>query len=99
MNLNQMVDDAAEVSRYLIDKFHKQKIYILGHSWGTLLSSYTIHKYPDHLPLTLTKVSIPTIKKFIKRHLLWLDNTLLFLNTPGCHATHILNIGCFDGFI
>ena len=47
MNLNQLVDDAAGVTRYLMNKFQKQKIYILGHSWGTLLSSFTIHKYPE----------------------------------------------------
>lgn len=47
MNLNQMVEDAAEVTRYLIKKFNKQKIFILGHSWGSLLSSFTIHKYPE----------------------------------------------------
>ncbi len=47
MNLDQMVDDAAEVTRYLINKFNKQKIFILGHSWGSLLSSFTIHKYPE----------------------------------------------------
>lgn len=38
MNLNQMVDDAAEVSNYLRIKFHKEKIYILGHSPNTGLA-------------------------------------------------------------
>ncbi len=47
MNLNQMVEDAAVVTRYLMNKFNKQKIYILGHSWGSLLSSFTIQKYPE----------------------------------------------------
>lgn len=47
MNLNQMAEDAAQVTRYLMNKFNKQKIYMLGHSWGSLLSSFTIHKYPE----------------------------------------------------
>jgi pimeloyl-ACP methyl ester carboxylesterase len=48
MNLNQLVEDAAAVTRYLMNKFNRQKIYILGHSWGSLLSSFTIHKYPEY---------------------------------------------------
>jgi pimeloyl-ACP methyl ester carboxylesterase len=46
--LNQFVEDAATVTRYLIQKFHKQKIYLMGHSWGTVLGSYTVKKYPQY---------------------------------------------------
>lgn len=48
MTLSQFVDDAGEVSKYLIRKFNREKIYLLGHSWGTLLGSFTINKYPDY---------------------------------------------------
>ena len=47
MNLNQLVEDAADCTRYLIKKFDKQKIFILGHSWGSLLGAFTIQKYPE----------------------------------------------------
>lgn len=47
MTLHQLVDDAAEVSRYLIQKFKQQKIYLLGHSWGTFLGSFTVNRYPE----------------------------------------------------
>ncbi len=47
MTLQQFVEDAGEVSRYLIKKFQREKIYLLGHSWGTMLGSYTIKKYPE----------------------------------------------------
>jgi pimeloyl-ACP methyl ester carboxylesterase len=48
MTISQFVDDAAEVSKYLIRKFHHEKIYLLGHSWGTLLGSFTVNKYPEY---------------------------------------------------
>lgn len=48
MTLSQFVDDAGEVSKYLIRKFNREKIYLLGHSWGTLLGSFMINKYPDY---------------------------------------------------
>lgn len=47
MSLEQFVEDAAEVTRYLISRFGKEKIFLLGHSWGSMLGSYTVQKYPD----------------------------------------------------
>jgi pimeloyl-ACP methyl ester carboxylesterase len=47
MTLEQLTEDGAEVSRYLIKKFNKQKIYLLGHSWGSFLGSFIIHKHPE----------------------------------------------------
>jgi pimeloyl-ACP methyl ester carboxylesterase len=47
MTLKQFVEDTRVVTEYLIDKFGKDKIFILGHSWGTMLASYTIKKYPQ----------------------------------------------------
>lgn len=47
MTLEQFVEDAASVTRYLSKKFNQPKIYILGHSWGSLVSSWVVHKYPE----------------------------------------------------
>lgn len=47
MNLEQFILDAGELSEYLIKRFSKQKIYIMGHSWGTLLGILTVEKYPE----------------------------------------------------
>jgi pimeloyl-ACP methyl ester carboxylesterase len=47
MTLDQLTSDAAEVSRYLIQQFNQPKIYLLGHSWGTFLGSFTVKRYPE----------------------------------------------------
>lgn len=47
MTLDQLIKDGEEVSRYLMKKFHKEKIYILGHSWGSFLASFIIHEHPE----------------------------------------------------
>jgi len=47
MTLEQLTNDGAAVSQYLIKKFNKQKIYLLGHSWGSFLGSFIIHKHPE----------------------------------------------------
>ena len=48
MTLSQFVDDAGKVSEYLIHKFKRKRIYLLGHSWGTMLGSFTVNKYPEY---------------------------------------------------
>jgi pimeloyl-ACP methyl ester carboxylesterase len=48
MTLPQFVDDAGKVTEYLIHKFKRKKIYLLGHSWGTMLGSYTAKKFPEY---------------------------------------------------
>ncbi len=48
MTLSQFVDDAGAVSEYLIRRFNRGKIYLLGHSWGSMLGSYVINKYPEY---------------------------------------------------
>lgn len=48
MTLPQFIDDAGKVSNYLIHRFNRKKIYLLGHSWGTMLGTLTIKKYPEY---------------------------------------------------
>jgi pimeloyl-ACP methyl ester carboxylesterase len=48
MTIEQMVEDTREVTEYLKARFGQDKIYILGHSWGSYLSVKTIEKYPEH---------------------------------------------------
>lgn len=47
MTLSQLIEDGIDVTRYLTKRLGKQKIYILGHSWGTFLASFMINKRPE----------------------------------------------------
>jgi pimeloyl-ACP methyl ester carboxylesterase len=48
INIDRMTDDAHEVTEYLKARFGKEKIYIVGQSWGTYLGVKTIEKYPGN---------------------------------------------------
>lgn len=46
MSVERMVDDAHELIACLKSRFRKTSVYIVGHSWGSLLGSLLAHKYP-----------------------------------------------------
>ncbi|MEQ8361941.1 MAG: alpha/beta fold hydrolase [Cyclobacteriaceae bacterium] len=45
--IDRFVEDAQEITLYLKEKFEKEKIFLLGHSWGSLLGITTVHRYPN----------------------------------------------------
>lgn len=49
LTVGRMVEDAAELILYLKKRFHKEKIFLVGHSWGSLLGVLVAQKYPEHI--------------------------------------------------
>lgn len=47
--IDLMVEDLFDIIQYLKKKYNKQKIILLGHSWGSVLGSTFIKKYPKEV--------------------------------------------------
>lgn len=47
MTLRQMIDDTIAVTNYLRGRFDKEKIYLMGHSWGSVLGMLTVQRAPE----------------------------------------------------
>lgn len=47
MNIDQFVQDTRQLTLYLLNKFHKEKIVLVGHSWGSLVGALAVSKYPE----------------------------------------------------
>ncbi|HEX6222862.1 MAG TPA: alpha/beta hydrolase [Chryseolinea sp.] len=47
MTLTQFISDTKELSEYLSNRFNQEKIYLMGHSWGSLLGILTAYHYPE----------------------------------------------------
>ena len=47
MNLDIFVKELEEIVIFLIKKFKKKKIYLVGHSWGAIIGIHMINKRPD----------------------------------------------------
>lgn len=47
LTLDQMVDDTLEVTRYLLDRFDQEKLYLVGSSWGTTIGTLAVQRQPE----------------------------------------------------
>lgn len=46
MTMEQMIADTITVTNYLRKRFNKQKIYVMGHSWGSVLGILSVQQAP-----------------------------------------------------
>ncbi|MGA7825411.1 MAG: alpha/beta hydrolase [Steroidobacteraceae bacterium] len=49
LSLDRITADAAEVVQYLRSRYVKKKIFVLGHSWGSLVGLKLAHEHPEWL--------------------------------------------------
>ena len=47
LTFDQFLGDAHELTKYLKSSFNKEKIYLVGHSWGSLIGSKLVYNYPE----------------------------------------------------
>ncbi|QBP42042.1 serine aminopeptidase domain-containing protein [Paenisporosarcina antarctica] len=47
MTFSQFVSDTGELTDYLIKRFNKEKIFLAGHSWGSLIGLKTVSENPE----------------------------------------------------
>ena len=47
MNSQQLINDAASVTHFLLEKYQKEKIFLMGHSWGTFLGIQLAQQHPE----------------------------------------------------
>lgn len=47
MTIQQFVNDAHELVTWLKKKYKKEKIFVLGHSWGSVLGVNLVQRYPE----------------------------------------------------
>ncbi|MDQ0209053.1 alpha/beta fold hydrolase [Alkalicoccobacillus murimartini] len=61
LNIEQVVSDSIEISKYIINKFDVDKLYLLGHSWGTIVASLAAKVEPHlfHAYIGIGQVGTP----------------------------------------
>lgn len=49
----QLIKDAADLISWLCERFHKDKIFVIGGSWGSQLITMLVHDYPERIAATV----------------------------------------------
>ncbi|MEI6100524.1 MAG: alpha/beta hydrolase [Eubacteriales bacterium] len=49
LTIDRLVEDTGELMQFLLERFHQNKLFLLGHSWGSALGILTAQKYPQYL--------------------------------------------------
>ena len=49
LSIATIAADAAEVVDYLRNRYHKEKVFVLGHSWGSIIGVTLAHDHPELL--------------------------------------------------
>ena len=49
LTIAQLVEDANDLVNWLCKRFNKDKIFVIGGSWGSELGTYLSKKYPEHI--------------------------------------------------
>jgi pimeloyl-ACP methyl ester carboxylesterase len=47
MNIEQFVEDTRELTSRLLERFDKQRLVLVGHSWGSAVGALTVSRYPE----------------------------------------------------
>ncbi|MDO9574530.1 MAG: alpha/beta hydrolase [Candidatus Contubernalis sp.] len=47
MNIEQFVSDTLELTHLLRERFNHEKIYLMGHSWGTIIGTPAVQRQPE----------------------------------------------------
>lgn len=49
MTIEKMINYTKELIQYLLNRFQKKKVYLVGHSWGSLLGILVAKRYPEYI--------------------------------------------------
>ena len=93
LTTKQLIEDTKELSKYLAERFNKEKIYIMGHSWGSMLGLLTVQKYPEFFYAYLGIGQVTNQYEAEKESLKWVKSRAIELNDKrGINKLNILNL-------
>lgn len=61
MTLDRFIEDVREITQYLKEHFDQERIFLLGHSWGTQIGILAVQRYPNdyHAYISVAQVVHP----------------------------------------
>lgn len=77
---DQIRDDALELTKYLLKTFHKQKIYLVGHSFGSVIGLQLVANHPEYFYAYIGVGQVINFNKSVVITFKWLHEKLENVN-------------------
>lgn len=87
MTLNQLISDAHELTLLLKKKYNKNKIFLAGYSWGSIIGMNLALKYPDDYIAYIGISQVINMKKGMEISQKWIET-----KAKSNHDTSTLNV-------
>ncbi len=75
MSLKQFKSDGLELIEYIIERLDKEKVYLLGHSWGTCLGIELTAENPDYIHAYIGVSQVVNDRRAVRIAYDWLMET------------------------
>jgi pimeloyl-ACP methyl ester carboxylesterase len=76
LSVDQIRDDALELTKYLLKTFHKKQIYLLGHSFGSVIGLQLVANNPEFFKAYIGVGQVINWDKSVAITYKWLHDTL-----------------------
>lgn len=63
ITIDTFIEDLHQLVLFLLEKFHQEKVYLVGHSWGSVLGLRFISKYPQYVDTYIGCGQVVNMKK------------------------------------
>ena len=73
---DQIADDALELVRYLLTTFHQKKVYLIGHSFGSVIGLQLVANHPEYFLAYIGVGQVINFNKSVAITYKWLHETL-----------------------
>jgi pimeloyl-ACP methyl ester carboxylesterase len=98
MNINQFIDDTRGVTEYLKTRFKKDKIFILGHSWGSTLGVLAVLNDPNSYYAFIGVGQVVNNQELMRCRIEWLEKVVNKTNKKDLAEIELMKEGKKTGF-
>jgi len=90
VNINELtperyINDADELTRYLLERFDQEKLYLVGESWGSILGIWMVQEHPERY---FSFVGLAQMVAFLETDLYDYQLALELTSAAGNSKTH-----------
>jgi len=98
MNIDQFVQDTRELTVYLLRKFKKERIVLVGHSWGSIVGVLSALRYPEFYSCYVGIGQVANFREGESTSYQWtLDRARELNDRPSIHALETMGPPPYKG--